>query len=259
MTAAASARIVSIARYPVKGLGPDWLDAVQLSDGQTLPFDRAWAVQNGPGGFDPASPRHLPKSKFLMLMRNERLALLETRFDEASRTLTILRQGKAVVAGRLDERVGRQVLEQFFAGFMSAELRGPPRIVSADGHSFSDVPDKCVSIISQESCREIGRVVGVHVDPLRFRGNVVVAGLPAWSEFDWLGREIALGGARLEVFARIRRCAATNVDPRTGRRDLRIPEALTGAFGHTDCGLYARVVGAGPCAVGDPAALVASA
>ena len=55
------ARIVSLYRYPVKGLTPEKMDSVTLAPGETLPFDRAFAIENGPGRFDPANPRHLPK------------------------------------------------------------------------------------------------------------------------------------------------------------------------------------------------------
>jgi hypothetical protein len=47
------------------------------------------------------------------------------------------------------------------------------------------------------------------------------------------------------------RCAATNVDPRTGIRDLAIPESLLRALGHMDCGIYAEVIAGGAVAPGD--------
>ena len=78
------------------------------------------------------------------------------------------------------------------------------------------------------------------------------SGAPAWSEFDLLGREIAIGPtARAKVVKRIERCAATNVEPGTGIRDMTIPKTLLQAFGHTDCGVYAEVVTGGEITVGD--------
>src|SRR5690606_18605444 len=140
------ARLTAIYRYPVKGLTPEPMQRVALAPGLTLPFDRAWAIENGPGRFDPAAPRHLPKINFLMLMRDERLATLRSAFDEATRILTISRDGKPVVHGALDTPLGRQLIEQFIAAYMRAELRGPPKIVQAPGHSFSDMAAKCVHI-----------------------------------------------------------------------------------------------------------------
>src|SRR5262245_43303810 len=86
--------IVSLFRYPVKGLSAQGLPVLRLRAGQTVPFDRAYAIENGPGRFDPDAPRHLPKINFLMLMRNERLAALNTEFEEETETLTIFRDGK---------------------------------------------------------------------------------------------------------------------------------------------------------------------
>jgi uncharacterized protein YcbX len=109
-----------------------------------------------------------------------------------------------------------------------------------------------VSIINLASVAAIQGVVGMPVDPLRFRGNVYVAGWPAWREFDLVGQELAIGaGARLKIVKRIVRCAATNVDPDTGMRDLAIPATLMRSFGHADCGVYGEVVEAGAIAVGD--------
>ena len=68
------ARIDAIYRYPVKGLSPQPLARTTLSPGATLPADRLYAIENGPSGFDPAQPKYFPKQRFLMLMRNERLA-----------------------------------------------------------------------------------------------------------------------------------------------------------------------------------------
>ena len=249
-------RIAALYRYPVKGLSPEALQRVRLTAGETLPFDRAFAIEAGGGSFDPESPRHLPKNMFLMLMRDERLALLRSRFDPQTGILAILRDGKQVARGDLGQRIGRQMLEQFFAAFMADELHGAPRIVHAPGHSFSDAGEKVVSIVNLASVREIERVIGRAVDPLRFRANIYVEGLPAWAEFDWVGRKIALGdSARLAVFDRIKRCAATNVDPNTAQRDMNIPRTLMDAFGHCDCGVYARVVAGGDLSTGE--ALVA--
>jgi uncharacterized protein YcbX len=247
-------RIASIYRYPVKGLTPEPLQSVELRPGQTLPFDRAYAIENGPGRFDPQAPRHLPKISFLMLMRDERLATLRSNFDDATQTLTILRDGKQVARGQLATPLGRQLIEQFVAAYMKAELRGAPRIAHADGHSFSDVSAKCVHIVNLATVREIERTLGRRVDPLRFRANLYLEGAEPWSEFAWLDKQISVGPARLGVFARTQRCEATNVDPATGSRDMAIPAHLMRTWGHQDVGIYAKVVEGGTISVGSPVA-----
>jgi uncharacterized protein YcbX len=251
------AKISSLYRYPVKGLSPEQLTVAQLAPGATLRCDRAYAIENGPSGFDAADPQYLPKQRFLMLMRNERLAKLETRFEDATDTLVINQNGREVVRGRLDSTAGREAVEAFFAQFCAGELNGPPKVLRAAGHSFSDVAKKVVSIINLASVKAIEAAIGAPVDPLRFRGNIYVAGWPAWREFDLLGRQIAIGtGAKATVVKRIVRCAATNVDPKTGMRDLNIPAALMQTFGHADCGVYAEVIEGGAVAPGDEIGVV---
>jgi uncharacterized protein YcbX len=245
--------IKNIYRYPVKGLSPEPLERTTLAVGQTVPADRLYAIENGPSGFDATAPAYFPKQRFLMLMRNERLARLDMRFDEASHMLDVGEGGCAAARGDLGTAAGRRAIEDFFAAFCADELRGPPKILHAPGHSFSDVARKVVSIINLASVAAIETLVGAPVDPLRFRGNLYVEGWPAWGEFDLLGQALAVGGeARLKVVKRIERCAATNVEPGTGIRDMTIPHSLLRALGHADCGIYAEVIAGGPIAAGDP-------
>jgi uncharacterized protein YcbX len=246
-------KVQSIWRYPIKGLSPEPLERTRLAVGATLPSDRLYAIENGSSGFDPKAPRHQPKQRYLMLMRNESLARLRSRFDEISHTLVIDLHGREAVRGDLRTLAGCGQIERFLAGFCAGELRGPPRVLHAPGFSFSDVASKVVSIINLASLAAIEGAIGAAVHPLRFRANVYVNGWPAWHEFELLGREVAIGPtARLRVVKRIVRCAAIDVDPDTGIRDLSIPAALLRCFGHADCGVYGEVVAAGDIAVGEP-------
>jgi uncharacterized protein YcbX len=246
-----SAEITGIYRYPVKGLSPERLPRVALAAGRTLPADRRYAIENGPSGFDPAAPKWMSKACFLTLMRDEWLAGLHTHFDDASHTLTIRDNGREAARGDLETVGGRAAIEQFFAVNFAKELKGPPKILSGGGHSFSDVAKKVVSIINLASLKAIEDMVGQPVHPLRFRANLYVKGWPAWHEFDLLGQTLAIGGARLKVVKRIVRCAAINVDPDTAARGLDLQHALMQRFGHADCGVYAEVVADGSIAEGD--------
>jgi len=253
--------IRSIYRYPVKGLSPESLARAALTPGETVPGDRLYAIENGASGFDPAAPAYLSKQHFLMLMKNERLAGLRTRFDHATHTLAVEPNpphdaqgvaGPPATSGDLRTAAGRAAIERFFAAYCASELRGPPRILHAAGHSFSDVASKVVSIINLASVAAIATMVDAPVDPLRFRANVYVDGWPAWSELDLVGKTVTIGrDVRLKVVKRIVRCAATNVDPSTGQRDLEVPQAIMRNCGHADCGIYAQVTNAGEIAAGD--------
>src|SRR5262245_25777545 len=153
------AHVQNIYRYPVKGLSPEKLPAVRLEPGQTLPADRKYAIENGPSGFDPAAPSYLPKTRLLMLMRNELLASLDTRYDDATHVLTIHGEDRELARGDLSNKEGRLTIEAFFRRFMPKELMGPPKILQADDHSFSDVSAKVVSLINLASVAAIETMV----------------------------------------------------------------------------------------------------
>ena len=249
------AEIIGLYRYPVKGLSPEPLQRVVLGVGETFPADRRYAIENGPSGFDPAAPAWRAKTHYLMLMRNERLAAFRSHFDDGSHHLTIRKDGQVVVRGDLETAEGRAAIEAFFAQNFTDELKGPPRILSSSGFSFSDVARKVVSIINLGSLKAIETMVGAAVDPLRFRANLYVRGWHAWHELDLVDRTLAVGDARLKVVKRITRCAAVNVDPDTAARDLEIPDAIRRRLGHNDCGIYAEVIAPDTIAAGDAIAV----
>ena len=113
---------------------------------------------------------------------------------------------------------------------------------------------KVVSIINLASVAAIETLVGAPVDPLRFRGNLYVRGLAGLERIrpGRPRRSRSARGVRVQVVKRIVRCAATNVEPGTGIRDLTIPHSLLRALGHTDCGVYAEVIAGGDDRAGRP-------
>ena len=250
--------IAAICRYPVKGLSPEHLERVTLAPGESLPQDRRFAIAHASTRFDPERPEWLPKTNFVMLMRDEKLARLSTRFDEQTGAFTIERDGRRLLSARLTEDAGRLAIGRFFADFLGDSLNGAPRIVEAPGHTFSDAKRKpnsatykYVSIVNLASIAALERVTRVPVDPIRFRANLYIEGAPAWAELGWVGAEITAGIARLHVVSAIVRCAATTVNPATAERDLDIPVILRREFGHVHMGVYAEVVAGGETATGD--------
>ena len=229
---AAMPRLTEIYRYPVKGLSAERLERVTLAPGEGLPLDRAFALALGTTAFDPGAPEPLPKTRFLMLMRNERLAALKTSYDEASGVLSIIREGSEVARGKLGEAAGRAAIERFFAAYVGAESHGAPKLVHAPGHSFADVGVKLVSLINLASVAALEATVGRPVHPLRFRANLYFDAAEPWEEWQWIGRELGLGAARLRVLDRTTRCAATEVNPETAERDLLVRAALA-SWGRT--------------------------
>jgi len=246
-----AAEITGIYRYPVKGFSPEAMLSVDLLPGAPIPFDRAYAIENGPSGFDPAAPSYLPKIRFLMLMRNERIARLKTTFDPLTTLWRIEEDSAVAVEGRLNDAGGRAVIEAWIARHFEAELRGAPKILSGDGHSFSDVARKVLHVVNLASIRDLERQTSQTIDPLRFRANVYIDGLAPWDEFGWIGKSVVSGDVGFKAVKRTVRCAATNVDPIAGERDLDIPKDLMRLYGHADCGIYLEVTSGGRLSIGD--------
>ncbi len=130
-------------------------------------------------------------------------------------------------------------------------MRGPLKVVAAPPHRFTDDARGYVSLIKLESVRDFAARAERPVDPLRFRANLYVEGLPAWSELDIIGGRVRVGGVEAEVIKPIVRCAATHVDPSTAERDFELVPALRDHYGHVLCGVYLNVLSGGEVAEGD--------
>ena len=118
-------------------------------------------------------------------------------------------------------------------------------------HSFSDIPDKAVSIINLNTINELEKKLGKKIAPSRFRANLLIDNGKAWEEFDWVGKKISLGESVLEVFKKTQRCGATNVNPENAIRDINIPNEINTHYGHLDLGVYARVIKSGLVSISD--------
>jgi uncharacterized protein YcbX len=247
----AGMRIEQLYRYPVKGLTAEALEEVRVEPGQTLPWDRAFALAQGTAPFDPENPGWLQKTHFMCLMANARAASLKASFDPHDAVLLIRAPDGRSIARNVLSETGRAEIAAWLADFLGDEARGVPRFHHVPGHSFSDVSAKVVSLINLASIADLEARVGARRHPLRFRANVYFSGAAAWSEFDWIGQDLLAGGARLRVVKRIPRCPATEVNPDTAARDAKPVAELRAAYGHPDLGIYARVLDGGRIAVGD--------
>ena len=133
---------------------------------------------------------------------------------------------------------------------------GPFQFCDVPGVTFTDFEETHISIATGNSLRALSQRIGQPLEHIRFRMNLWLEGPPAWSELDWVGRELQIGPARLAIIARDERCNATNANPATGKRDTQIPALLRKEMGHMDFGVYAQVIQGGTVRPGDEASLV---
>ncbi len=243
--------LTKLYRYPVKSLSASPLSMAVLRVGEGVPDDRRFAIMHGASGFNPLEPSWQPKSNFVVLSRIDKLAALDSQFDDASATLTIRRGGRQVARGQIGTPLGRGLIDQFLAAYLKGAVPGTPRLVEATGVVFSDKQERLISIVNAASIADLERVVKEAVNPLRFRPNLVIDGAGPWEETGWVGRCLDIGEVSLEITEVITRCAAINIEPGTGLQSLNLLMAMERGYGHRQCGVYARVVTGGCVRAGD--------
>lgn len=255
--------IAGLYRFPVKGLSAEPLHTLALTAGEGIPGDRLFGFARHDSGFDPADPKPLPKDRFVVLVKEAGLAGLETRFMDATQTLEIVSDG---IPHRFDMRdpAVRSEAAQFLHKTLQLTDPAPPVFVSSAPHRFTDVsvvsPQmmSAISVLNLASVREMESRIGAAIHPARFRANVVIDGLPPFAELDAVGSTLSFGGVSLRILSRTKRCAATEVNPETAERDLKIPYLLRKHLGHTDMGVYVEVATGGTIRVGLAGSLDAS-
>lgn len=262
-----TARVAGLYRHPVKGFTPEPLETVVLEAGGWFPGDRMWAMENGPTGYDPEAPEHLPKTRFTVLMRQAEVAKVRTRWDEATNRLSVSAEDDPGFDVRMDDAADRARFADWLAVRLGDEAPnrsggGPLKLIDAGPrHRFMDSTRGKVSVLNLASVRDLEQRLGRSVDPLRFRANLWVEGWAPWVENQWgggadggviltlgpkLGGDVTLRGDKP-----ITRCAATEVDPATGERDLPVVKSLFDLYGHVLTGLYCSIEAGGRISRGD--------
>ncbi|PWC75957.1 MOSC domain-containing protein [Azospirillum sp. TSH64] len=248
-----NATLTVIRRYPVKGMSGQDLPAIELTAGQAIPLDRRYGLLHGPAALDTETQGWRLPSDFFTLDRTEKLAVLQSEFDEATQALIIRRGGRQVSRGRLDQPMGRNLLEQFFAAYLAGIVPGMPRLIEAQQGGFGNSEEPSVTLLNLASLRDLEeRIAKQPVDPRRLRANLLVDGIDPWAERSWVGRTLTVGTARLEVVEALDCTPGNDVNPDTGVADLSLPNIMERGYGHSQILLRARVTGGGRIAVGDP-------
>jgi ferredoxin-NADP reductase/uncharacterized protein YcbX len=249
-----TAFLQSIHRYPLKGFQAQRLSHAQLTPNQGIVFDRRFAITNAQimpapdGGWTPCQA-------FVRLTKNTSLPQFELQFDDATLQMALRHTDGRRISIQLgvsdSVNQANAVLQAWFPKAETA-AHGAPQLVSAQSSTgYWDHSDATISIINASSVAQLTAAANVLIDPARFRGNLLISDLPAWQEFEWVGRRIQIGETVLEVLRPIDRCIATSVHPQTGEVNINIPALLARHTGHVYCGVYARVIAGGSIQTGD--------
>lgn len=249
-------QVSALYRHPIKSHGREAIEKVHLSAGQTMPWDRVWAVVHEATAFDAAAPTWASCHNFMIGSRTPGLAGIWARLNEAKREITLTHQDLAPLSFCPDIP---QDIARFIAWVapLCPENRALPKdVVTVKDRGMTDSPYPSVSIMNSASHAAVADALGSQITKERWRGNIWLDDAAPWEEFGWIGREIRIGTAVLRIREPIERCAVTNTNPQTGLRDLNTLGVLNTTFGHQDFGVYAEVIEAGDLSLGDIAKVI---
>jgi uncharacterized protein len=218
--------LLEIRRYPVKAMGGESLQSVEL-DARGLVGDRAFAVVDGDGKL--ATGKH-----------SRRFRRRDEVFEFASRTTA---DGVRVTGRGGEWDVPGADLDRALSDAMGAPVRVLPETTTP---YFDAGHVSLVGTASLAWCREH---LGVDADRRRIRPNLVFATDEPFVEEAWTWVEV--GRVRLTPVERIERCRMIDIAQEGLPRDGRWLKALTQAR-EMNLGVYADVARAGRLSVGDP-------
>jgi uncharacterized protein YcbX len=242
--------VAHLIRHPIKSAGYEPIEMAALTEGAAFPFDRVWAVAHAAARL--AEPlTWAPKLQFLRGWASAELMAVSCTSEPEARMVTLSHPRCDTASFRPDDPADAARLIDWLRTLWPENRPEPARVVSLPGQAFTDQNQPLVSINSVASLADLSARMGSDLSMHRFRGNIWVDGWEPWAELDLIGREITVGAARLRVEEPIGRCRATGANPVSGVQDADTMAALDTHFGHTDFGVFARVIGSGTVAIGD--------
>nr|WP_224826222.1 MOSC domain-containing protein [Cognatishimia sp. MH4019] len=244
--------LAQIWRHPIKSHGAEALEAVQLIAGQTMPWDRRWAVAHEAAKADASA--WSPCANFSRGAKAPALMAISAKTDETTGRITLRHPELGELT--IDPETEAEALIAWAGPLVPTDRAQSARVVRVPDRGMTDTDFPSISLNSTSSLRALSQKVGADLDPRRFRGNLWLDGLGPWEEFEWIGKTLRIGEAELRVIERIGRCLATTANPKTGARDADTLGALEDGWGHTDFGVYAEVTQSGVIRRDDPVELL---
>ena len=238
-------KIKSIYRFPVKSLPGEAMKQAELVEGVGIPGDRAFAFAKAE---NPVAAENTirgaewrAKSAFHVLATEPKLALIMCRFDGGIGALNLTFPDGSSSHTTISDGDASNAIGLAVGDFLGLSKRETPVLVHARKAGFFDTLDGEISILNLASLRELEKAAGTKIDPLRFRPNIIMDGIPAWQELNWAEKTGQLGSAEIYFTKPTGRCLATHANPETGERDLKTMHLLKDNFGHTQMGVYAHI------------------
>ena len=247
------ATVTSLWRHPIKSHGREALAFVDLVAGQSMPWDRHWAVTHADTKFDAADPAWVMCRNFMIGALTPQLAGIWASLDTKTAEVTLRHVDLGQIKFSPDLAADVERFIAWVSPLCPTDKRLPNTIVSLPERGLTDTNYASVSIMNTASHLEVSDALGRHVEQERWRGNIWLDELAPWREWDWIGQDIQVGDAILRVKEPVKRCMHTAANPKTGERDIDTLGVLRETWGHQNFGIYAEVVQGGKISLGDTA------
>ena len=253
-------QISAITTYPLKGFAGQNHEQIDVTAFQLLPGDRAFGLSSGTTASQEASSDSwLKKAHFLQLMNLESLAHFNVQFDETNHMLGLSLDQKIVYEGCLTKAEDAARLSDYIAHYLGYEpTQDKPRLFHLQEGGLTDTKTPYIAFGNQASMDDFAKRAHIHNDASRYRLNIMIDGLDAFAEMDLIGQTARIGTAEFEFIEPVGRCAAIDVDPRSGKRRGSLVRALQHHYGHTNMGVFARVSQSGHIGYGDKLEIISS-
>jgi uncharacterized protein YcbX len=244
-------QVAALYRHPIKSHGREALQQVTLEAGQTMPWDRTWAVTHEVSKFDHANPQWASCHNFLIGARTPGVLGIWASLNEDKRDVTLTHQDLPDITFCPDNRDDVARFLSWITPLCPENRSAPTDVVSVPGRGMTDSAFPSLSIMNIASHDAVQDALGTQIELERWRGNIWIDGAGAWAEMGWIDRDIRIGDAVLQLRENIKRCPVTNTNPQTGKRDTDTLECLNTSFGHQFFGVYAVVTRSGDIRLGD--------
>lgn len=245
-----SACISAIYRHPIKGLGVETLDRVELMAGRTMPGDREWALAQEGAKIDKSAPEWMRCMAFIRGAKAPTLMAVSTA-READGQMRLSHPARPDLVFDPMTGTGEAALVDWLKPLYPENHPAPAFLVHLPDRGMTDSSTETVTLMSDDSLAALSDSIGQQLDRRRFRGNLWVKDLPAWAELDLIGQEIQLGAVTGRVISAVERCRATGGNPQTGAEDLDVLDHLNTVYGHANFGVFVEITRGGALSQGD--------
>ena len=185
------ATVAQIWRYPIKSHGREALQAVPLSAGKTLPWDRHWAVAHENSTADGSV--WVPCQNFSRGAKAPLLMAINSRWDADRGQMHMRHPDLPDLQFNPDDADDQNRFLEWSAPLMPENRAKSARLIRAAECGLTDTDYPSVSIGNLSSHRAVSQKLGRDLSALRWRTNIWLDGLAPWEEFDLICRIIEIG------------------------------------------------------------------